>query len=224
MMNLKCPDIAYFTGVMQSDGSFSIYNVRKNKKIYKRKALCVQVGKLSLPMLNNFCKILDKYFNRRISIIKTSRGLYDVHTSINKLSSLFEELEILPKKLIAPLWIRNHINLFGPYLAGIIDGDGDVRVKRPKYPQYAIRITSEENPCLLKELVVKFLKCGVHFHKCQKSGVFADGRLVIGNCYELEFYISKKNALNIKKYILPYITIEHKKKLIKKAIRVNMPG
>jgi hypothetical protein len=223
IINLKCPEIAYFIGVVQTDGSFSVYNVKKYNKIYKRADFGIQGSIASLPMIVNFCRILDKYFDRRISISKVSRGMYDAHTSINTLLSLFKKLEILPRRLSVPSWTRNDVKLFGSYLAGLIDGDGDVRVKRPKYPQYAIRISSEENPHALREIIAKFFKCGVHFKRYKKRGIFPDGRIVIGHCYELEFYITYKNILNIKRYILPYITIKHKKELIKKAIQANMP-
>jgi len=222
--DFKCPEISYFIGVVQTDGSFSIYNERRyNNKIYKKADFGIQASDASLPMVLEFCRVLNKFFNRKISISKTSRGMNDAHTSINMLLSLFKKLEILPRKLSVPSWTKNKIELFGAYLAGLIDGDGDIRVKRPKYPQYAIRISSEENPQTVSTVTAKLFKCGTHFKRYQKRGVFRDGRIVIGHCYELEFYITYKNTLNIKKYVLPYITIRHKRDLIEKAIKLNMP-
>jgi hypothetical protein len=213
LRNLKNPEIAYFAGVVQSDGKFSVYGVKKHGKTYKRADFGIRTRALSLPMTEKFCEILEKYFIRRISITKTRRGEFDAHTSINKLIKIFEKLEILPKELIIPSWTENNIRLFGPYLAGLIDGDGNIRIKRPKYPQCAIRIISEENPKKLKMLIIKLLKCGAHFARYRRESVI-DGRMIIGNYYVLEFYATKKNVININKYILPYLSIRHKKDLL----------
>lgn len=111
--------------------------------------------------------------------------------------------------------------LFGPYLAGLIDGDGDIRIKRPKYPQCAVRISTGKKPQELAEVIRKMLRCSVYVEK-KTQLKFLEGRKFFGTCYRLEFLISSKNLDIVQRYILPNITIKHKKDKLQHFIDSRM--
>ena len=133
---------------------------------------------------------------------------------------LFKSLDINfqdPPK--PPSWVKEKINLFGSYLAGIIDGDGDVRIKRRKYPQYMVRITSGSEQTDLTVNIEKFLRCSTTITKRTRKSFYAkENRYIHGTSYSLEFLISSKNIEFVKRFILPYINLSRKHNRIKNFI------
>jgi hypothetical protein len=109
-----------------------------------------------------------------------------------------------------PEWVTNDAKLFGAYIAGIIDGDGSVKVKRPKYPQCVIKITSGRPQKELKSAIESSFKCKCTISK-QYREVELNGYLIKGTCYNIEFCISGKNSDIIKTYTLPWIQIPRKR-------------
>lgn len=114
-----------------------------------------------------------------------------------------------------PEWCKDDIKLFGAYLAGIIDGDGNVHLhlnkrkfKKP-YFQCQIRIFSKFEQIELKKSIESLLKCKTSI-QLRRSDSFIDGRRVTGSCYVLNFLISSKNFHIFQRAVLPEIAI-HKK-------------
>jgi len=195
-------DIAYFIGVLHSDGC--IYKFKDKKEKFTRIRLILGVALKSLPMAKKFQEILEKYFNRKINIRKRSnKNLYLMQTSINKIYFIFKNW----KKGRIPYEIKKNPSLFGAYLAGLIDGDGHIKLKKNKdrrlYQLY-ISISDERKAIALKNLIKKFMKCGAHIYKYKKK-----------NCYDTCFYITYKNLIFLEKYILPHLTIPYKTERLK---------
>jgi len=192
----------------------------KRNKIYKRTDIGVHVGIKSIPMLKEFRKTLREVYGRDLTIHTLRDGTIDIHTSVNKLLKRFGKEGIA--KTGIPAWVSNYEANFGAYLAGVIDGDGDVRIKRMQSPQYVIRITDDKKNKKLISIIEKFMKCGVSVTKRYGISVFRDGRIVEGRWHETEFCISRKNVLFIKNCILPHIRIVHKKNRIREGVHEKL--
>lgn len=194
-------EIAYLIGVVQSDGYIYTFKDKKHKKTYLR--LVFNVSKSSLPMLKKVQTILKNYFNKKIKIHKrNNKNSYYLQASIKRCSEIFNILGI--KKTGIPEWILSDINLFGGYLAGLIDGDGNICIKRPKYPQCRIKITDRIRRDDLKEKIQDFFGCSAHIY--------------YERAYNVEFYVSKKNSEDIIKYVYPHLQLENKRKVLESYI------
>lgn len=203
-------DLAYFIGAMQTDGCFRLFNL-KGRKIWR---LSLDVSEKSLPMLHRTLKIFNSTFNKKISPYKRRKGgdPYGFQTSINTLLSKFEELDIkFSGQLTPPNWVLKNVKFFSSYLAGVIDGDGDVRIKRPKYPQCEIRITCGIKPIILKKWIKNFLNCSVGIVKVTQKLLLLGAKKDYTTVYKLYFKVSSKNYGILKKILLPNLTIYHKK-------------
>jgi hypothetical protein len=219
LKNLRNKDVAYLVGSFQSDGYFYKFIDKKRNKTENRFGICG--GKKSLKMLKRFNYILAKFFLKNIQIQKVKgKNYFYVRTSINRIINYFYKLEILPKKFESPSWIFNNDELFGSYLAGIIDGDGSVCIKRKKYPQCRIRICDGKPPEKLKRQIISKLKCTARIYFVRNIS-FMNGREIYGKGYYLEFYVSSKNLEFIKKYVYPEIQIEYKKEKLKRIINIK---
>ena len=171
-------------------------------------------------MIKKFREIFNYYFNRNVSIQKDkNKNRFSFRTSINRLLTEFTQLEILPKNISPPQWIQN-IELFGAYIAGLIDGDGNICIKRPKYPQCRIRITNERKQKELAFFIQKIFNCSTTLTPVKKDSVL-NGRKIHGEAYDLEFYVSKKNIYYIKKFVYPYIQIKHKRKTLERFFKIK---
>jgi hypothetical protein len=200
-------EIAYFIGVLHSDGCIYRFNDKKRKRIQIR--LNLTIGQKSLPMASEFKRILFKRFGRTVNIRKVPNKIsYMVQTSINRLYWLFKQWE---DKSI-PFIISNDSVLFGSYLAGIIDGDGYVKLKKRDGKTFAcqIKISAGYIHYQLLEQIKFHLGCGAHIEKdVNKKGMG----------YSHCFLISKKNYRYIQHLILPYIKMPYKKERIKEYIK-----
>lgn len=215
-------DIAYFIGAMQTDGCLSIY-FSKSKKIYKYK-FEMGVGEKSLPMLRHVISILADVFDRKVSIVKRKNlNLYRFQTTVKQLMATFEDLGITTfKQVDAPDWVRDDINYFGAFLAGVIDGDGNVTIKRKSYPLCYIRIFAEECLSELMNLIEKHLNCETHFKLNHIKSYFKrDYNEKIFSCYSHGFYVSTKNKDVFKKYVLPHLQLEYKREQIANYIETR---
>ena len=160
--------------------------------------------------------------NAKIHPIKRkNQKSYEIIIGVTRLLETFKKLEIdfsdPPKP---PKWIINNPELFGAYIAGIIDGDGNINTKRPENPQCSIRIFSgifqEE---LLKSIMANF-NCKCHITKRERESIL-NGRKIRGVTYALEFYVSNKNMNILRRYILPWIQIQRKRNKLESHIRIK---
>ena len=142
-----------------------------------------------------------------------------VNLSVTSLLKFFESNDIIfsdPPR--PPKWIKSNKYLFGAYLGGVIDGDGDIRISRKEYPYCAIRITSGEKQEELINSIKENFCCNVNSRKLSRTSQI-DNRKIIGNYSILEFYISSKNKRLIQKYLLPHISVKYKKEAIEQFLK-----
>lgn len=154
---------------------------------------------------------------RKRKTYKLSDGRFGFTFSVKTLLNKFKELDINfkdPPK--PPKWV-NIVNLFGPYLAGLIDADGSVCIKRPKYPQCKVKITSGHPQNNLKLHIEKHLNCKASIEEVRtwnkKWNIWNHG-------FNLVFLISSRNLHIFKQHILPYIQIPRKRRIIEKYIKI----
>ena len=174
-------------------------------------------------MLRSLQKIFYSELGRKLKIIHEEINFYGTHiyslgTNVNKLLPKFAALGIRKKGISNSLAANKR--LFCAYLAGLIDGDGDIRIKKPRYPQCEIRITAKKPSRRLNELIRKHLACGTRIQKLCGNSVI-EGRPVFGSGCQQSFYVSSKNIRTFKKYVDPHICIKHKKSTLRKFYRIK---
>ena len=216
--NLKNEELAYWIGLVQANGSLKKYSYRKNKKVYEK--LTLEFDVKDKVLVENFQKVCKRSLKRNPKIFYRSRGTWTCHIDVKKLQHLFKELDIcFSDPPIPPRWCIKNENFFGAYLAGVIDGDGDIRIKRKKYPQCVIRIVSGSKQTNLAENIKRLLKCSVSITKRYRVSFFhQEKRLISGVSFSLEFLTSSKNFTFIKNYILPRINLLRKSSKLKDYI------
>lgn len=213
----KTFETAYWIGVLHSDGKRICYYIRKKNKRYLRWEIALEVGPKSFPMLERFVQIFESKFARKLKIHRLSNGKYKMGTSVKKLIETFEKLNIHFHGTMIPLWISENHEFFGAYLAGRIDGDGDIRIKgkRRPTPQCVIRISDGSPQTELKSAIEKHLRCKVLITKRSVESVYK-GRTIKGTWYPLEFLVSRKNVDFVMRCVLPNLTIPHKRLKLEK--------
>ncbi len=214
---MKSTSLAYWVGVAQTDACFKKAFSKKRKQHYYRISLCV--GEKSIPMLKKFKESSQKIFGvKGTTWYNKKRKCIDYCFGCKKLLVTFKELEInFSDPPIPPSWIINDNKLFGAYLAGLIDGDGDVRIKRKKYPQCAVRINSGTNQKELIKIIKNKLNIGVSSNT-NIGGGYVKGRRIKGKSYRAEFYVSSKNFEFLTNFVLNNIEMKYKKNKIKNYI------
>lgn len=211
MRNQISKNLAYWIGVAQSDGSLQKYT-SKNRKSYL--FISVQVGKSSLPMLNKFQKLSKKLFDCKAKIFKLkTREVWQYRIGVKKLLHSFKQLNIkIDNKFYPPNWTIANSKFFGAYLAGLIDGDGDIRIKRKKYPQCVIRIAGNSKQLTLSKVIRRKLRCSTSITKrTSKRYSKRFGRTIKGTWFDLEFLVSSKNQSFVKQFILPFLQLDYKR-------------
>ncbi|NUN11056.1 hypothetical protein HUU53_00210 [Candidatus Micrarchaeota archaeon] len=211
----KTPELAYVIGTMQGDGSFCECKIKGKK--YKATVLTIEA--MDLEMIEQTRNFFEKSFGRKVAIFRKTKGSYGIRYLVKGLLSAFQKLELdftdPPKP---PKWVEEKTEFFGAYLAGVIDSDGNVCIKRPTYPMCQIKITSGTPQIKLQEAVKNNLKCGTNidtvtdFNKTWKKWTTRSN---------LRFVISKKNLEVIKKFVLPYLTIPRKRNKISEYIETR---
>ena len=107
-MNLKNKDqefkidenIAYFIGVLHSDGCIYVFNDKKRNR--KQIRLNLTVGNKSIPMALKFKNILKDYFSKTVNLRKVpNKSSYVIQTSINRVWHIFQgwNSEKVPKEI-----------------------------------------------------------------------------------------------------------------------------
>lgn len=223
LVKIMNENIAYFIGVLHSDATLYVFNDKKRNRIQHRFGL--EVEEKSLPMVARIQQILKQEFNRNVKIhfkgiSEYGTKIFYLQTSINNLLPTFSRIGINKKSI--PKWISSDFKMFCVYLAGVIDGDGDVCIKRPKYPQCRIRITSGKILESLKSLVVKHIGCSLWIEKVFiESFIGVPPRRISGWGFRHCFYVSSKNIEIIRKFVYPNIQIKHKRQLLERFFKIK---
>lgn len=204
--------LAYWAGVAQTDATLSTYFVkeRNRKRPRLRSEIQLIVGRRSLPMLLRFRDISNELFDRTATFWKNKRAQYVYRLCAKGLPDLLRDLDIMFGPPIPPNWVRNSDKNFGAYIAGIIDGDGSTKLKNAEWrtPQCVVITTSGKEQYQLASLIEGKLRCKTSVVKRTKK----KGK---GVWYELSFYISRRtNLAYFEKYVLPAVTIPHKRNRI----------
>ncbi len=208
-------NIAYFIGVLNSDGYSEI--IKLKDKIRHR--IRVHVGEKSLPMIERLKEIFEIEFKRNVKIYSLGLNEYDteefyIELSFKKLLPLFEQFGI--KKGTVPSEVVITPRFLGSYMAGLIDGDGTTCIKRrDSYPQCVVRIIDGKKSEELEKLIEKLLKCECWIEPIKRGPThFPTKNEIVG--YRHCFYVSGKNKNIFKKLVLPHIQIKHKKDILTK--------
>lgn len=211
-------ELAYWTGIAQSDG-WLYHEKRRERSSFE---VGLRVGRRSLPMMLKFQRLSKTLFLRDAKITKVKyREAWDFAIGAKNLLHLFEKWDIRfgdPPK--PPIWCLYEPRFFGSYLAGIIDGDGDIRIKRPKYPQCIIRIHSGRKQEDLSKAITELLRCSVYITPRRRIVEFK-GRIIRGLCFDLEFCVSSKSSEFVRTYILPKMTLQHKSQKLSEFLSNN---
>ena len=210
---LNNEDFAYWVGVAQTDGYFKRQFVKSIRR--ERFFIVLGVGPKSLPMQNKFKEISQKLLGRGGStcVMKRKEGftIHEYKFGCKNLIDLFNKFKInFSSVLIPPPFVLNNDSLFGAYIAGVIDGDGDITIRRKQYPQCYIRITGSCEPTDLIQTIKSRFNCGVYTEHREKKSQIASRRIV-GHFQITEFIISPKNYDLIAKYVLKHISLPHKR-------------
>lgn len=191
-------DIAYFIGVLHSDGYIYVFNDKKRNRRQIR--LGLEIGTKSITMGLKFKKILLDYFGKSVNLRqRPNKTTLNLQTSINKFWNILKNWN--DGKI--PEDIKNDKVLFGAYLAGLIDGDGHIKIKKDikgrVIPQCVVKIASNRPLEDVKNLIEFYMNCKVHFE-------FKNIGKGVNTC----FYISKKNTEFFKNYIYPNMVMPYK--------------
>lgn len=198
-------NVAYLIGVLNSDGYLYLFlDKKRNRKIYR---LRIDVAGKSLPMIKKFEAIFNETFGKEVHVYDNQRwNRYEFGTSINQLRSFFKPLE---NGEIYPIMKRNP-ELFGAYLAGIIDGDGHVQKKNNKdrkIPQMRIEICGPNPLFEIKEGIERFTRSKVNFIKNKGE-----------NSYDTYFYVTGKNRYFLENFVIPHLALDYKKENLQKYL------
>lgn len=204
-------ELAYWTGVVQTDGSLKSY---KNKKTSTESVLIsLHTSPRSLDMVKKFQLLSQNLIERHSNIWQ-----YPEHNSIDfhiGVKSLLESFRLLDIKFgdppNPPEWCLTEPQNFGAYLAGVIDGDGSVKITGKKYPQCYIKITSGTEQVKLAEAIRKILGCWVGTYPNEKTTVLKNGKVITGKYWELFFLASSKTREFLEKFTIPFLSLSYKK-------------
>lgn len=209
-------ELAYWVGVAQSDGCITRYAVNEEE----REEVSVGVCSKSLPMLEKFQSVSSEFLGRKCKIHRViGKNEWRYHFGSKSLRDVFNSLDIKVSPIFRPpSWAEDSDEFFGAYLAGLIDGDGDVRIKNHGR-QCALRISTGIRQDELESVVRRKMLCNVRQTDRHRSKFFESfGRMVESRWVEVEFYVSRKNALFILKNVLPNMSLEYKRDRMRRHI------
>ncbi len=223
---MKCfsTELAYLLGVYHSDGTIVRY---KFKNVFRHRFV-LTCAENSLGMLEKTRDIFFKLFQRKVSIMKRSTlscqggsQLFTVEVQIAKLWPVLKKFGFNSGRI--PIWIAKNPNYFGAYLAALIDGDGNVVIKRPQYPQCCIRITSAKELRTLRRLIKRHLKCACHTVKITRFITsLPRAKPALYSWWQLSFLASPKNAEFLKAHVLEFMALPYKRDKINSFLKVKM--
>lgn len=207
-------DLLHWIGLVQTDG-----HARINKSGSVR---AIEFYNTNIKLVEKFCSVCNTLFgaspkiNTKVNspLYKSGKLFYSGAYALENKLGILNGVNFGDPPEPPVFLIKKSKNLFGAYLAGVIDGDGDVRIKRKNYPQCVVRISSGKPQTSLKNAIENTLCCKVLITNRQKNR----GGKLWKNWYCLEFYVSRKNSGFIKNYLLPKIISEHKAKKLDKFL------
>jgi len=217
-------DLAYWIGVMQSDGYFENYTEPKGKNHISARLV---VSNKSRAMIEKFQKVSESLFNRKSKIFHLKTGRLSFKIGIKNYLPQLKMLDLNfgdPPK--PPFWSMTNNRFFGSYLAGVIDGDGSInltlnrRKDRKPYYQCRVRIFSASKQIDLANSLRQLLNCSVNLSKSEDIR-WIGNRLISGTVYILGFYVSLKNFEIVKENVLPYLSLQHKANLLEKYLEIR---
>tara|TARA_Y100000310_G_scaffold343314_1_gene450351 strand:- start:434 stop:1096 length:663 start_codon:yes stop_codon:yes gene_type:complete len=217
----KSKELAYWIGVAQSDGCFRNYFEKRGNKLIERYKLQLGVREKSLPMLEKFRGISQELFGTtgNTSINRKRTTVFEI--KIKRFLKDFKELDIdFYDPPNPPNWCEDNYKYFCAYLAGIIDGDGDIRISRIEYPMCAVRITSSKEQKKLRKSIIKNLSCGCSQRNLSRESII-EGRKVHGKYSVIEFYISPKNFKIIQEFLVKELSLEYKRNKLIEYIKTR---
>jgi RNA recognition motif-containing protein len=202
-------ELAYWTGVVQSDGYLDVYHCKNRNRTYYR--ISIDTSSKSLPMVKKFRKISNQHLGRNVKIFECKNDVFKCTVGVKKLLPLFKELDIkFSDPQIPPNWTLSTIQFFGAYLAGVIDGDGNINVRKRRN-KCVITIFSKNKPVHLLEAIKTMFSCGGHISFKNR-------------CYHTQFEISRKNYQFVKNFILPHLAIMRKREKLENFINSKYSG
>lgn len=203
-------ELAYFIGVLHSDGCIYRFEDKERKRVSMR--LNLTIASKSLPMAYEFQRILSSKFSRVVNVRKVpNKNSYVIQTSINRLYPTLKNWI----NYALPQEIKSNVTLFGAYLGGLIDGDGHVKLKNNKdrkLKQVLVSITGPVKILNVKECIERFTNSKVNFSKVKGA-----------NCFETYFYVTYKNSEFLFKRVMPHIQMSYKNERLRSHInKINM--
>lgn len=207
-------ELAYWIGVVQSDGSLKKYTDKKNGS--ESVIISLHTSAKSLSMVKKFQELSFEVLNRHTNIwTEHVTGEINCHIGVKTLLPVFEELDIgFKDPPRPPNWAKENLRYFGAYLAGLIDGDGSVR-KTGK--TLRIKITSAQKQEELAETIRNMFNCWVGIVRRECNRIFK-GRQIHGVSYETEFNVNSKTSEFIKDFVIPWVQLTHKKEKIERFL------
>lgn len=203
-------DFAYWVGVVQTDGSYFTGLVNKRRKTPSvGHHVNLEVSLDSYQMLEKFLQISRDILGSKANIWYRQRTIngkkWDVYGTCLGIKSIVKDLDVFGINLhyAEPPKVFNDKKLFGAYLAGIIDGDGSVNVrkdKNKKRPYCAINIVSHEPIIKLNNLIKGKMNCSSSYSKVRDV-----------NAFTLRFSVTHKNKEFIMDYMLHHMAISRKR-------------
>lgn len=213
----KTQELAYLIGALQGDGCFYKYKTEYRGRSQVRYTITLKV--MDLEFVKKCRDIFYNVFGRYRSIYTLSSGAYGISYGVKTLMVDFKDLEIVFKDPPRPpSWIKENEKFFGAYLAGLIDADGSVCIKRPKYPQCSVKITSGHRQTDLEKSIKRILKCGVFIETKSEYSDFCGCDTL---AFNLRFVISPKNMEFFKNHVLPWVVLLRKSEVIRKYIELR---
>lgn len=219
-VNIHTTDFAYWIGVVQTDGFLKkLYRKNRNKVTYY---IGLGVGNKSKPMLNKFITLSKSLFEINGSFFNgVSKEGFETSQFIFGCTSLmpfYKEIDLNFKDLVPPIFVLNSEELFGAYLGGVIDGDGDINISREDYPQCKIRICSGKQEPQLATAIEKILNCKVNQYK-RRHKTNIRNRYFISNSVKIEFRVIPKNFDFMEEFVLSNMALDYKSIRVRNYIK-----
>lgn len=212
-------ELAYWVGVAQSDGCLKFYKNKNTGIVDARVSL--HVAEKSVPMSLEFQRVSSNILGRHSKIWKGRGHLYYFHIGVRKILDSLMGLDIrFGDPPTPPSWCLQRLDYFGAYIAGVIDGDGMVKIIGHRYPQCKIKITSGVEQKDLARCIMNMFGCWVGIYERRHTSMIGE-RLVSGHGYELEFYVSRKNMASFANFVLPHLELKHKRDKLENYIRTR---
>jgi hypothetical protein len=206
-------DFFWWLGALHADGY--VYT-RKNRF----QELRLRVSACSLPMLLKWKRILDELTGKehKILVEQMYDSRYDRHfeqyliregsvKTLEKLALLFTSFGVQLGKLAVPTSALENSVLGGGYLAGLIDGDGCVQIRRSsdgKRTERLIKIASNDKRHL-KEVQTLLASMSL-----------PDGYIsTYPNHVDLWVFVSSATAVKLNRLVVPHLAIGRKAERLK---------